>query len=61
MHFVHETTPMAFVVCATSALAVANIFYAWRAYHHQIELRDKMTRERVTYMLWVMANGVPEH
>ncbi len=52
---------MAFVVCATSALAVANIFYAWRAYHHQIELRDKMTRERVTYMLWVMANGVPEH
>lgn len=52
---------MNFVVCATSALAVASLFYVWRAYHQQIEHRDKMLRERVAYMLWVMANGVPEH
>jgi hypothetical protein len=39
-----------------AALAVAVIFYLWRA-HHQVYLqRQQMLRERVAYMLWIMAD-----
>ena len=51
---------MSVVVCAASALSVACLFYSWRAYHGKIVDRQKQLRERVTYMLWVMANGLPE-
>lgn len=38
-----------------AALAVAVIYYVWRE-SHQIRLRkDRALRERVAYMLWVMA------
>ena len=48
------------VVCAASALSVALLFYGWRSYHEKIQGRQKVLRERVTYMLWVMANSVPD-
>jgi len=48
------------VVIYASALSVAMLFYAWRSYHEKIEQREKTLRERVAYMLWVMANSVPE-
>jgi hypothetical protein len=48
---------MSAFVCAASALSVAVLFYSWRSYH---EMRMKKLRERVTYMLWVMANSVPD-
>ena len=48
------------VVCAASALSVAVLFYSWRAYHLQISERHSKLRERVTYMLWVMVNTVPD-
>ena len=48
---------MSIVVCAASALSVAALFYAWRAYRDRILLRHKQLRERVTYMLWVMATN----
>ena len=48
---------MTTLICATSALAVATIYYVWRFYHQQMEQQDKVVRERVTYMLWVMANN----
>jgi hypothetical protein len=51
---------MSLVVCAASALTVAGLFYSWREYSHRNECRHKLLRERVTYMLWVMAIGVPE-
>lgn len=51
--------PMNIVVCATSALSVAFLFYGWRSYHDKIAFRQKQLRERVTYMLWVMVNRVP--
>lgn len=38
-----------------AALAVAVIFYAYRAYLHNTQQRRKLLRERVAYMLWVMA------
>ena len=38
-----------------AALAVAVIYYMWRA-HDQVRVRkDRAIRERVAYMLWVMA------
>jgi hypothetical protein len=48
-----------FVVYA-AALAVAIIFYSWRAYQEHQANRKRTLRERVTYMLWVMTQQV-EH
>jgi hypothetical protein len=43
--------------CNVAALAVAALFYVWRA-HFQVRVRrQRVLRERVTYMLWVMAEG----
>jgi hypothetical protein len=47
---------MSVIVCAASALSVALLFYSWRSYNQKNEQRQKLLRERVTYMLWVMAN-----
>jgi hypothetical protein len=46
------------VVCNLSALAVATLYYCWRAHHHVYAQRARLLRERVAYMLWVMANSV---
>jgi hypothetical protein len=51
---------MSVVVCAASALSVALLFYSWRSYNEKNEQRNKQLRERVTYMLWVMANTAPD-
>lgn len=48
------------IVCAVSVMSVSLIYSTWRAHHEKIMLRQKQLRERVTYMLWVMANRVPE-
>ena len=45
------------IYCNLCALAVAAIFYGWREYHTRNDGRERVLRERVTYMLWVMANG----
>jgi hypothetical protein len=47
---------MSAFVCAISAMSVALLYCSWRTYHDKIMLRQKQLRERVTYMLWVMAN-----
>jgi hypothetical protein len=44
------------IVCNASALAVATLYYYWRAYRQSNEQRD--LRQRVAYMLWCMANSV---
>lgn len=47
------------IVCNLSALAVATLFYYWRGYRqHQLRQRQVLC-ERVTYMLWTMAQTVP--
>jgi hypothetical protein len=46
---------MQVLVGNVSALAVAAIFYTWRAYRAVLWRRERQLRERVTYMLWVMA------
>jgi hypothetical protein len=52
---------MSFVVCGVSALSVALVFYLWRSHDQKSQQRQQKLRERVTYMLWVMANTAPEH
>lgn len=49
---------MASITCSFAALAVANIFYFWRGYNWNRLQKERVLRERVAYMLWVMANGV---
>ena len=47
------------VAYSASALSVALLFYGWRFYRERMQGQQKKLRERVTYMLWVMANDVP--
>jgi hypothetical protein len=57
---VQEINPMSAFVCAVSAMSVALLYSTWRAHHEKLGMRQKQLRERVTYMLWCMANNVPE-
>jgi hypothetical protein len=43
------------VYCSLCALAVATIFYGWREYQARHARPKRVLRDRVTYMLWVMA------
>jgi hypothetical protein len=47
------------IVCSVATLAVAAIFYTWRAYHDTVSRKHKTLRERVAYMLWMAAQAVP--
>jgi hypothetical protein len=49
---------MHIVCCNFAALSVAWIFYVWRAHVARLARRERTRRERVTYLLWVMANQV---
>ena len=51
---------MEIVFCGLCALAVAVLYYTWREYNTRLIERQKVLRERVTYMLWVMASGATE-
>jgi hypothetical protein len=45
------------VLCSGMAtLAVASIYYFWRAYEYARSQRPRGLHERVAYMLWVMAH-----
>lgn len=41
---------------SAAALTVAVIFYTWRAWQQVQCRRQRLLRERVAYMLWVMAD-----
>jgi hypothetical protein len=47
---------MQMLCCNAAALAVALLYYSWRAYHHARLARQRVLRERVAYMLWVVAD-----
>jgi hypothetical protein len=51
---------MPMLYSSACALAVAVIFYGWREYRTRLDGRNRLLRERVAYMLWVMAASVPE-
>lgn len=46
------------IVTNLAALAVATLYYAWRAHHQTRQRRRQILCERVAYMLWVMAGQV---
>ncbi len=46
------------IYCNVAALMVAGLYYTWRTYFEKQARRERSLRERVTYMLWVMANQV---
>ncbi len=41
-----------------AALAVAIVFYVWRGYRCVLSRRQRVMRERVAYMLWVVADKI---
>jgi recombinational DNA repair ATPase RecF len=43
-----------------ATLAVAIIFYTWQLYHQIQQQRQRVLRQRVAYMLWVMAEELDE-
>jgi hypothetical protein len=44
------------LLCSSMAtLAVATIYYAWRAYAHLQAQQNKLLHERVAHMLWMVA------
>ena len=46
------------IVTNVAALAVASLFYLWRTHHRACQQRQHLLRERVAYMLWVMAQRI---
>jgi hypothetical protein len=48
---------MQMICCNIAALAVASIFYTWRAYTGELLMRQRTLRERVALLLWVVANA----
>jgi hypothetical protein len=46
------------IVTNMAALAVASLFYAWRAYDHTRQRRTRVLCQRVAYMLWVVAQRI---
>lgn len=39
-----------------AALAIVFIFYTWRTYLNVLSRRERVLRERVAYLLWVLAD-----
>ncbi len=46
------------IVTNMAALAVAMLFYIWRAYFQGQQRRHRLLCERVTFMLWIMAERI---
>lgn len=46
------------IVTNMAALAVATLYYLWRAHYQTRQRRDCVLRQRVAYMLWVMADQI---
>jgi hypothetical protein len=51
---------MNIVYTGFSTVAIALLFYSWRDYNFNLMQRQRQLRERVAYMLWVMAHGALE-
>jgi hypothetical protein len=49
---------MEMLCCNVAALVVALLYYIWRSYHHARLARQRVLRERVAYLLWVIAERI---
>jgi len=45
------------MIATLPTLAVTAIYYCWHVLYLEKRRRDRVLRERVTYMLWTMALG----
>jgi hypothetical protein len=41
-----------------ATLAVAVVYYAWRGYTQSQSRRQRLLRERVAYLLWIMSEQI---
>lgn len=57
---VRENLTMTLIAGPFAALTVASLFYCYREYHTLMQKKNRRLRDRVAYMLWVMANGAAE-
>lgn len=55
---VREEPIMQVAYCNLAVVTVTAIFYVWRNYASTELNRQRVLRERVAYMLWVMAHEV---
>jgi hypothetical protein len=54
------------ILCTVPTLALSVIYCVYQTYRDELRRRHRVLRERVTYMLWVMAQegaqkGVESH
>lgn len=52
----HGSQTMPVLYGSVATLAVASIYYVWKVYIQARLQRERMLRERVAYMLWVLAH-----
>jgi hypothetical protein len=52
---------MELLCCNAAALAVALVYYTWRAYDQARAARQRLLHERVAYLLWVVASRMDSH
>ena len=52
---------MELLCCNVAALAVALLYYTWRAYDEARIARQRVLHERVAHMLWVIADRMDSH
>jgi hypothetical protein len=48
------------IVANVAALAVAALFYLWRSHYEARRQRLRIKRQRVAYLLWVIAERIEE-
>jgi hypothetical protein len=52
---------MELLCCNAAALAVALVYYTWRAYDQARAARQRLLHERVAHLLWVVADRMDSH
>jgi hypothetical protein len=52
---------MELLCCNVATLAVALVYYTWRAYDQARAARQRLLHERVAYLLWVVADRMDSH
>ena len=52
---------MELLCCNAAALAVALVYYTWRAYDKARAARQRLLHERVAHLLWVIADRMDSH
>ena len=48
------------MVSTLPTLMVTAVYYCWHVYRTEMRRRNRLLRERVTYMLWVISQRMDE-